>query len=245
MIMGMQDFNGIGAKLERADENIHNLYSEMEGFFQECDYPVFPENDPKLRSQAIEYHKNLAIPARFSVLAGEIIHQLRSCFDHIVWHFSTGPIKNVRHVEFPVFSERPVNHDGRALYERKIQGIADPNVRDMIERKQPYNAADPLDDSLWLIHDLDILDKHRELILCVGTPSVVLPREMKVALESYQKAHPELNPARVARYFNPHGPSQPCVSFRDFGRREVEPVSEGLIRLFNYTISVTGEFREL
>jgi len=31
----------------------------------------------------------------------------------------------------------------------------------------------------------------------------------------------------------------------NFGRREIYPVSEGLIDLFNYTISVIDEFRNL
>jgi hypothetical protein len=66
---------------------------------------------------------------------------------------------------------------------------------------------------------------------------------MKGLLESYQREHPELNPAQIARHFKGHGPTQPCISFSNFGRREVYSVSEGLIDLFNYTVSVTGEFR--
>lgn len=244
----MQDFTGIAEKLKRAEENINNLYAEMVRFFQVSDYPIFPENDPKLYLQATEYHKNRDIPPRFSVLAGETIHHLRSCFDHIIWHFSLsslGLIKNPRQIEFPVFEERPVNHDGRALFERKIQGVTDPNARALIERLQPYNAADPTDDPLWLIHYFDIVDKHKELILCVTTPAIVLPREMQGDLERYQRAHPELDPAQVARHVNSHGASQPCVSFMNFGRREVEPVTEGLIKLFRYTIGAIGEFRVL
>src|ERR1035437_1347444 len=241
----MQDFTGIAEKLKRAEENIYNLYFEMERFFKEGEYPVLPENDRKLLLKAIEYHKNRVIPPRFGVLTGEIIHQLRSSFDHIIWHFSLGSIKNPRQIEFPVFEERPVNHDRRTLYERKIQGVTDLNARALIERLQPYNAADPLDDSLWIIHDFDIVDKHRELIFCVGTGPIALPREMQGILECYQRAHPELNPAQIARHFKSHGTSQPSVSFRNFGRREIEPVTEGLIKLFNYTISAVEEFKAL
>jgi len=76
----MQDFAGIAEKLKRSEENIYNLNSEIERFFEESDYPVLPENDRKTLLKAIEYHKNLVIPPRFSVLAGETIHHLRSCF---------------------------------------------------------------------------------------------------------------------------------------------------------------------
>jgi hypothetical protein len=241
----MQDFTGIAEKLKRAEENINNLYVEMERFFKESDYPVFPENDPKLYLQATEYHKNRDIPPRFSVLAGETIHHLRSCFDHIIWHFSTGPQKNKMPVDFPVFAEVPIKQRDITRFEGKIQRVTDPNARALIERLQPYNAADPTDDPLWLIHSFDIFDKHRELILCVTTSAIALPREMQGDLECYQRAHPELDPAQVARHVNSHSASQPCVSFRNFGRREVKSVTEGLIELFEYTICAIGEFRVL
>jgi hypothetical protein len=73
----------------------------------------------------------------------------------------------------------------------------------------------------------------------------VLPREFQGELESYQRAHPELNPAQVARHFKGDRSVQPCISFRTFGRREIKPVSEGLIELFNYTVSAVNEFRAL
>jgi hypothetical protein len=241
----MQQFDGIGAKLERAEENIHNLYFEMERFFKEGDYPVLPEDDRELLLKAIEYHKNRVIPPRFGVLTGEIIHHLRSCFDHIVWHFSTGPKQNDMPVDFPVFREEPVDKKDLARFEGKIQRITDPNARSLIKRLQPYNATNPINDPLFIIHDFDIVDKHRELIFCVRTGSRVLPREMEGILECYQRTHPELDAAQVARHFKSHGTLQPCVSFRNFGRREIEPITEGLIELFKYTISAVKEFRAL
>jgi hypothetical protein len=240
----MQDFSGIAEKLVRAEENIYNLHAEMEGFFEKCDYPTLPQDDKEMLLKAIQYHKNLVIPPRFGMLAGEIIHHLRSCFDHVAWHFSVGPVDDPRRIEFPVF-EKPFNNDRRKRFEGKIQGITDLKARSLIERIQPHNAPYPLDDPLWIIHDFDILDKHREPILCAGTGSTVLPRSMKGVIDSYQRAHPELTSAQIARHFKGDGPTQPSVSFRNFGRREIYPVSEGLIDLFNYTISVVDEFRNL
>jgi hypothetical protein len=239
----MQDFTAIGEKLKRAEENINNLCSEMDRFFQESDYPTFPENDRELHLQAIEYHRNRFIPPRFSVLAGEIIHHLRSCFDHVNWHFSVGPKINNMPVDFPVFLEEPIDKKDLARFEGKIQRITDTNVIALIKRIQPYNSPDPADNPLWLIHDFDIIDKHRELILCEGTPSIALPRSMQGVLEAYQKAHPELDAAQVARDFKSHATFQPCISFSNFGRREIEPVSEGLIKLFNYTVIAIEDFR--
>jgi hypothetical protein len=242
----VQDFTGIAEKLKRAIENIGNLYFEIETFFEKSDYPVIPEDDREMLRKATDYHANRAIPPRFSVLAGEIIYHFRSCFDHVAWHFSDlGKVKDIRGIEFPVFLEEPLNSDDRRRFERKIEGITDPNVRVLIERFQPYKAADPMDDPLWLIHDFNVFDKHRELIPTVPTSSIMLPRDLQEVLETYQRAHPELDPAQVARKFKQHGAIRPNVSFRNFGRRQIESVSEGLIKLCDYTTARMDDFRNI
>ncbi len=242
----MQDFAGIAEKLKRAEENIGNLYFEMQMFFEKSDYPVMPEDDREMLRKATEYHANRAIPPRFSVLAGEIIHHFRSCFDHVVWHFSDpGKVKDIRRIEFPVFLKEPLGSDERRRFEGKIEGITDPNVRDLIERFQPYKATHPTDDPLWLIHDFDIFDKHRELVVCVATTAIVLPSEMREILEIYQREHPELDPAQVANHFESDSAARFCISFRNFGQRGVKSVSEGLIELFNYTFTILDEFRNI
>jgi hypothetical protein len=179
------------------------------------------------------------------VLAGEIIHHLRSSFDHVVWHFSTGIAQNNMPVEFPIFSEEPVKKNDLSRFEGKIQRITNPKVIGLIKGIQPYNATDPTNDPLWIIHDFDIRDKHRQLVICDGTASRVFPIEMKSVIDSYQKEHPELDTAQIAHHFKGHGAARPSVSFRNFGRREVESVIPGLTELFNHTVEVIRQFEKL
>lgn len=241
----MQKFDGVAEKLKRAEENIDNLDTEIATFFQKGDYPVLPKDDGELFLKAIEYHKNRFIPPRFSVLAGEIVHHLRSCFDHVAWHFSVGATPEHKWIDFPVLKERPANSDDRRRYKRKIELIQNAEALRLIERLQPYNAADPLDDALYIINDFDIVDKHRELVISFPTGTVFFPNEMRPIVENYQRAHPELNPLQVARHFQDHGILMPYISFRDFGRREVQPVIPGLVDLFNYTVDAVKQFAAL
>jgi hypothetical protein len=241
----VQDFTGINEKLIRAKENIFNLDSEIGRFFEESDYPILPENDRELILKAIEYHENRPIPPRFSVLAGEIVHHLRSCFDHVVWHFSVQTVKNIRKIEFPVFDKPPANHDGRKLFEGKIAGITNPDVLCLIEGLQPYNAADPIDDPLFIVNDFDITDKHKELVVCAGTGSMVFPPHMQSVIESYERAHPEADSAKIARHFKQYGIVKPYISFRNFGRREIQPIIPGLVELFNYAFNTVKRFEAL
>jgi hypothetical protein len=236
---------GVAEKLIRVKENVSNLDSEIGMFFEQSDYPVLPENDHKVLLKAIEYHKNRVVPPRFSVLAGEIIHHLRSCFDHIAWHFSVQPVKNIRKIEFPVFDQRPGNHASRKLYEGKVEGITDISVRSLIDSVQPYNASDPLSDPLWIIHELDIVDKHRELVILPSTGSFSFPPEMKAIIEDYERTNPELGPADIARHFKRYGMAHPSISLKNFGGKKIEPIIPGLTQLFNYTVVAVGKFAAL
>jgi hypothetical protein len=238
-------FAGITEKLNRAEENIFNLNSEIERFFNEGDYPAIPENDRETLLEAIEYHRNRAIPPRFSVLAGEIIHHLRSCFDHIVWHFSTGPKQNNMPVDFPVFTEEPIDKKELARFEGKVQRITNPEVRALIKGLQPYKSADPFDDPLFIIHNFDIVDKHRELLLCFSAGTRVLPNSLRPIIESYQRAHPELNSAQVQAHFKDYGVLQPDIAFRNFGQRKIESAIPGLMDLFRYTFNSVDGFAVL
>jgi hypothetical protein len=241
----VQDFTGIGAKLKRADENIFYLHEQIALFFQEGDYPVLPKSDREEFLKAIQYHRNRIVPPRFSVLAGEIVHHLRSCFDHITWHFSVGATPEHKRIDFPVLKQRPANSEDRRSYKRKIELIQNVEALRLIETLQPYNASDPLDDPLWIINDFDIVDKHKELVLSVPSGSVFFSNEMKPVIESYQRVHPELDAVEIARKFQSYGTLMPYLSFRDFGRRDFQPVIPGLVDLFNYTISVVKGFEAL
>jgi len=238
----MQDFTGINAKLKRAEENIFYLDEQISLFFQEGDYAVLPKDDREEFLKAIQYHRNRIIPPRFSVLAGEILHHLRSCFDHITWHFSVGITKEHTWIDFPVLRNRPSNSNDRRSFKRKVELIQNTDTRRLIETLQPYNASNPVDDPLWVIHDFDIVDKHRELVLSVPSGSVFFPTDMKPIIENYQRVHPEFDAVEVARQFQGYGTLMPYISFRDFGGRNFRPVIPGLVELFNYTLGAIKQF---
>src|SRR6266481_2405373 len=119
-------FEGIDEKLKRADENIQNLKVEVSWFFKKCKYPKIPKLDDEKLAEALNYHHALKIPPRFSVLAGEIVHHLRSCLDHVVWELSDDAYRNspnFRFIEFPLLEKRPSLKDKFTRYERKIKGV--------------------------------------------------------------------------------------------------------------------------
>jgi hypothetical protein len=102
-------FASVAVRLQRADENIINLGNEVRRFFQECKYPIMPNLNDKQWEDALNYHRSLLIPKRFSVLVGEIVHHWRSCLDHIAWICSDAAYRSSHEtaIQFPILDEPP------------------------------------------------------------------------------------------------------------------------------------------
>ena len=141
-------------------------------------YPVLPDPDDQAWQKAVDYHKELHIPLRFSVLSGEIVHHLRSSLDHIVWFFSTPEYRrdHPSAIEFPVLCEVP-GKDELRRYERKIKGIDNPRIRALIEDMQPYKKKRPelrtipfASSTIWTGST-----QHRELVIVHSGANVVMP----------------------------------------------------------------------
>jgi hypothetical protein len=237
-------FDGIQEKLNRAHENILNLESEIAVFFQQGEYPVLPEGDKQLLLAAIQYHTQRRIPLRFNVLAGEIIHHLRSCLDHMVWQFSSPQYRkdHLRQIEFPVFEKLPTDKNSSSRYEGKIKGIVSVNVRNLIEKLQPYNFPDPLDSPIFIIHHLDVTDKHRELVLSTSTGSIEIPTGLFLRYTAHQREHGGLVSSDLEDELERHSKVVPQISFTKFGRREIKPIVPGLKQLHNVTVEIASRF---
>jgi hypothetical protein len=204
--------DGVHGKLERAHENIVNLEREIRAFLETGPYPVIPNDDPKVIQEALKAHANRVIPIRFSVLSGEIIHQLRSCLDHIAWQLSPQQRRESAPtaIEFPIFISKPADKDTIKGYERKVKGISDCGLR-LIESLQPYHRdpscalTGPANHALWIIHDLDRIDKHRELIITLGAFDVAAGWEADLYLMLHRESNfSEEHVASLGRAFDPN-----------------------------------------
>lgn len=94
-------------------------------------------------------------------IAGDIVHNLRSGLDHLAQHLAAVgdpnlTDKELRQIEFPIAETVAKYESDKA---RKVKGITREAV-DAIDRLKPYKSGN---DSLWRIHELDNIDKHRAL----------------------------------------------------------------------------------
>lgn len=223
---------GVYEKLKRVDESVRNLDSEISDFFAKSDYPVLPQENYDALLKAIAYHKKLPIPPRFSVLAGEIVHHLRSSLDHLIWNLS-GPEYRERHstqIGFPVLEAAPSSKAELSGYERKIKGITNSRARKVIDDLQPYRSANPIDHPLLILHKMDVIDKHRALLIVAAVGQALLPAHAWFDHLQNDRLSRDLLDGLYPR-IKKQGKVVPQVAFREFGRRQIQPVVEGLYRL--------------
>lgn len=229
---------GAHEKLKRANENIVNLQREIAVFLEEGEHRVIP-NHPQVVEETVKSHLDRAIPDRFSVLIGEIVHHLRSCLDHIAWELSSATKRsdNPRGIEFPIYISKPSHKGEIKRYERKVEGISQ-RGRVLIERVQPYQRdpnfvlTGPRSDPLWIVHEMNTIDKHRELVLTTATFDIPLTGMEDILVMLYREANvPENDIVGLGRAFDPNSIITAQLAFRDFGGRNCCPVIPGISKL--------------
>lgn len=173
---------GPAAKLLRAQGQLGVLKSQIDALWHPAKaWPTRAEVD----RGGLEHRFYLRDPlpridTAWSLHAGEILFDLRSALDHLVWemhvrHYRGGPIPE--EVEFG--SQFPI-YDSPARYKRKgawrLRNLAKRDQR-AIELLQPYVRRD--DKWVWARSDLRNLntlhniDKHRQLHLVAGARAAV------------------------------------------------------------------------
>ncbi len=243
-------FAGIAEKLKRANQNINQLNSEINRFIQRGQYPILPDPDSVEWEEAVTYHRTKPIPLSFAVLTGEIIHHLRSCLDHVSWHFSDSESRasDPNGIEFPIFEQKPMNREQREKYKRKVQGIKNDRVLKLIEDLQPFNAgADAADHLLMILHNMDRFDKHRELMIVASTANARIPppvrRVPRRRIRLYEAGElADSDHAMLIRAAHKYGIVTPGVSFRYFGKRERHSLLRGLIEIWNEVDTLIDAF---
>jgi hypothetical protein len=182
--------DGIAAKLERADESIEKLDAEINQFLTSTTDPCRIEGGFYGDSAKYEFRAYAAerIPLRFSVLAGEIVHQFRSCLDHLV--VALAVVNGQRPLnthQFPICRKR--DKFKKAYGGGQVKGISRKALRRII-KAQPYRHPIPDDATINVIHQLDVRDKHS--LLLVVAQSAQICQQINVGTREAKGATPAI-----------------------------------------------------
>ncbi len=243
-LLTSKQFAGVQEKLKRADESIRNLNAEITAFLKPPE-GGFSKNKLKAANEFRE-HAAREIPVRFGTVAGEIAHHLRSCLDHITWLLSSDAYRRSHEtaIAFPVCIKKPGKKDELSSYNRKIEGIQSVAARALIERLQPYNAANPADDPLAIIHHLDRIDKHQTIVLIAAfwNMTAQIPPLRTWLISGFEvNQEPFFTPAadNLKLQFSQY------IALGEFGERKRQPLIPALTQLADAIRDVVRMFSEL
>ena len=156
---------GCDAKLARASELCEMLSAEAAAYLS-SDPPPY-EISKRHESDGLEYafiaKGNPNPPLKLAVIAGEVIHHLRSSLDHLIHSLVIKKGKApTRNHQFPICDTPQLYKELRRR--GYIQGVG-PHAYELIEKVQPFQNPTPDDTILAAVRDLNNLDKHRLLVV--------------------------------------------------------------------------------
>lgn len=155
----------IAAKLHRADESAEYLNGLVNEFIRqnEGNNRITKDFDANGTRYSFKVSSEIPIDHRIPIIAGEIIHHLRSIFDHLI----VALVKQNRCIpharnQFPVAKTRKKFE--QAVNDGYVNGVS-PSALKRVEAHQPFQQSVPENTVLSILHYLDVIDKHRLLLM--------------------------------------------------------------------------------
>lgn len=148
-------------KLDRAKKHIADVQAIIAGLPDR--YTATTEINPKAGNPVIKHdlRDRREIASELALIIGDAIHNLKCALDY-AWGRSLGKIAPYALTGFTKFPVYPSSNQLEAtLRKREIDTFAPVLFDLVISKLKPYEGGN---DSIWAIHRLDILDKHRLLI---------------------------------------------------------------------------------
>ena len=174
-------------KLNRASKHIEDLGHATQAWLGTDAYSLRPEPDPHTGRTVIRAHITEPPHPEIAAILGDAVHNLRSTLDHLILELAVSnnrphpvPADIEGRSEFPIFPDMVGSKTGSAAFHERQKKSREPTrasglyklrglhqgAIEAIEGIQPYHrGTDYVKDPLWVVHELDRIDKHRRLNL--------------------------------------------------------------------------------
>jgi hypothetical protein len=149
---------GVALKFARARVHLDELDAQLREYLDSEQFAVMEQEDASTGDLLTRVHVARQPPAEMSVVIGDVVHNARSALDHLAWHLverdGGSPDK---HTYFPAGETK--SNFASAVKDSLRHASA--VTRDRVRALAVHPGGD---EDLWLLHQLDIEDKHRLLI---------------------------------------------------------------------------------
>ena len=156
--MQLKPLSGAFAKIERAHRHIEELKREAQTFHDSRPYELYATDEPETGDRYVRVRVKAQVPILFGTIIGEIIHNLRAALDQAAWELVISNGGNpTNQIYFPIGKDE---RDLELSIKAKLMGASEKS-KNTIRKIRPFRGGN---DSIWKVHALDILDKHRAII---------------------------------------------------------------------------------
>ena len=180
----MVTLEGVNAKIQRAQDEIERLSEDVAASCESQRSLFCEELRPDVGDKIWIFRGETPIvPIEYSIRLGEIVYNLRSALDQLVWQLVHANYKIPHHRnEFPIYDNETRFNEA---VKRKLKGVSQ-ETSSKIKEMQPFLESDEWG-ALKTLHSLCNIDKHRSVIL----PHYMLDR---CSVRFFERGDPTIKP---------------------------------------------------
>jgi hypothetical protein len=159
------DLKGVFARIERSKMHVADFEARTKPLLAECRAAVMTDYDDERSEYVVRIGRIPAIPPVLSVIIGDAIHNLRVSLDYLMWQLviGCGATPNDKTM-FPILMTSPTPNRHGQVRVNVNPGIP-MAMQQALDDIQPYKRVHPRNHELAVLHNLDIVDKHRQILL--------------------------------------------------------------------------------
>lgn len=158
------DLHSVDLKVWRAETHLKALQRQAAAI-EEAGLPRFRmEVEGEGLKHAFYPVGLVAVPDSFLVTLGDCIHNLRTVLDHVACNLVRISGSEPDQIYFPVLHSPFRTNRCTGALEPSLQLPVSAEIRDWLDSVQPYQRTET-GRRLGILHDLDIVDKHRGMIV--------------------------------------------------------------------------------
>jgi hypothetical protein len=191
----MASLNSIQLKVFRATQHIDSLKSELQGYFQSNPGKMVRQPHSREDEAVFRFIPNGSMPARFGLIIGDALQNLRSSLDYLVWELvlAANGQPNEKNM-FPICSTVELFEE--QIRRHRLDGVSVDAIAE-IKRFQPYHLGqDFAKGILWAIDELTNINKHRRILL-TNLMATTVPKENFVVQDGEVWIHHPAGPVQV------------------------------------------------
>jgi hypothetical protein len=196
---------GCRAKLIRGEEHLDALDAEVRRFETSKPYRIRSETNTKRAERLYGVQVTKSPSPDWPGVLGDCIHNFRCTLDHLAWRLVEQHGSPNDSTQFPIYTRRKRFRKG---WGSKIGKVRRKGLKTAFDGLQPYKGRPELY-PLWILHRLDIIDKHRELLPTAMPRSPLLDIKSPLGSPVTYERGPFENSADVLRVRVPFGPNGP------------------------------------